>query len=751
MLKKFAAVILAASTALIPFSAAPASLFAPSSVNAAGTVNAVSIPEWVPKNFSSAIEFRNTYGTVHIDNGVICVVSQLSMDTNTEDGPKGVLQYETVSTDSSVKILWHTNYSSKDSPYYYEIAVLAPQQACDFDIAVVDVLTDEPDPDLPYGHAISRYSFSAKDDLSVTETDIYGWLPDSEKEYTEYVQKHGEVSVKDNYVVFCMESNAGSPLSWREKSENYSENFERAAFLFCSEETAEPVDGGDIYQVVAYKAVKDGCAKIEWEYAPNSTWELRTPFSEDEMKQSLTADCAVLDNAQTILLSGQIRVTLADCNTDEAIILGEGEMPSIAANISSGEASTGPVLVMETNPAIVSNDLGGHFDSGSFSFSLNSSSLPKGYSFPDGADHMGYYGGTISPEDYVTITKFDNGSANVVFKLKTAPTGDVNSDGEFNVSDIVLLQKWLLGVPDIVLADWQAADFYNDDELDVFDLILMRKALIVQSIKDYVAPDEYFEFGISFLVREDGLKLYLGPDENYESVASIPQNTRLREHGYQKNNDDWLFTEYNGQYGWIRTFSEDGRTPTIFYEEVAKKPVIYLYPEEETDVHVELELTEAELSTTYPKYDNGWNVTAYPDGSLLNKADGTHHKYLFWDAVNCRTRFGFSEGFCVAGSDTESFLREKLTYMGLTEEEMNEFIVYWLPLMEHNKYNLIAFQGDAYTDSAKLNITPEPDSLLRIFMTYVPLEDAVDIQPQQLDTFERKGFTVVEWGGSEVR
>jgi hypothetical protein len=211
MLKKFAAVILAASTALIPFSAAPASLFAPSSVNAAGTVNAVSIPEWVPKNFSSAIEFRNTYGTVHIDNGVICVVSQLSIDADTEGGPKGVLQYETVSTDSSVKILWHTNYSSKDSPYYYEIAVLAPQQACDFDIAVVDVLTDEPDPDLPYGRAISRYSFSAKDNLSVTETDIYGWLPDSEKEYTEYVQKHGEVSVKDNYVVFCMESNAGSP------------------------------------------------------------------------------------------------------------------------------------------------------------------------------------------------------------------------------------------------------------------------------------------------------------------------------------------------------------------------------------------------------------------------------------------------------------------------------------------------------------------------------------------------------------
>ena len=82
---------------------------------------------------------------------------------------------------------------------------------------------------------------------------------------------------------------------------------------------------------------------------------------------------------------------------------------------------------------------------------------------------------------------------------------------------------------------------------------------------------------------------------------------------------------------------------------------------------------------------------------------------------------------------------------------MNEFIVYWLPRMEHNAYNLISFQGAAYTDSARLDITPSPDSMLRVFMAYVPLEEAVDIQPQQLETFERKGFTVVEWGGSEIK
>ncbi|MBP0972695.1 MAG: hypothetical protein J5851_02175 [Oscillospiraceae bacterium] len=70
--------------------------------------------------------------------------------------------------------------------------------------------------------------------------------------------------------------------------------------------------------------------------------------------------------------------------------------------------------------------------------------------------------------------------------------------------------------------------------------------------------------------------------------------------------------------------------------------------------------------------------------------------------------------------------------------------------MEHNAFNLITFQGEAYTNAAKLTITPAPDSLCRIFMVYVPLENAVEIEPQELPTFERKGFAVVEWGGSEL-
>ena len=59
--------------------------------------------------------------------------------------------------------------------------------------------------------------------------------------------------------------------------------------------------------------------------------------------------------------------------------------------------------------------------------------------------------------------------------------GDVNGDGEFNVADVITLQKWLLAVPDTQLANWKAADLCEDDRLDIFDLCLMKRALIAEN------------------------------------------------------------------------------------------------------------------------------------------------------------------------------------------------------------------------------------------------------------------------------
>lgn len=182
----------------------------------------------------------------------------------------------------------------------------------------------------------------------------------------------------------------------------------------------------------------------------------------------------------------------------------------------------------------------------------------------------------------------------------------------------------------------------------------------------------------------------------------------------------------------------------------AKKPVIYLYPPEEMAVTVSLEFA-GELTCTYPAAPEGvWRVTAHPDGILTDPETGGEYGCLFWEG-SFQAEMDFTEGFVVKGADTAAFLEEKLTLLGLNARERTDFITYWLPQMQDNPYNLIAFQGEAYEELAKLTIDPQPDSLLRVFMAYRPLEHPVDLPEQELELFTRSGFTAVEWGGTEIR
>lgn len=183
------------------------------------------------------------------------------------------------------------------------------------------------------------------------------------------------------------------------------------------------------------------------------------------------------------------------------------------------------------------------------------------------------------------------------------------------------------------------------------------------------------------------------------------------------------------------------------YFAVCAKPVIYLYPETETEVNVCLDY-DGGLTCTYPAYGDGWTVTAQPDGTLTD-AFGQTYSYLYWEGFTA-AEYDLSQGFCIAGEDTAAFLEQALAKLGLNRKEANEFIVYWLPVMEPNPYNLISFQSEAYTAHARLAVTPEPDTVLRVFMAWKPLAETVEVEPQELTAPERNGFTLVEWGGTMV-
>ena len=182
---------------------------------------------------------------------------------------------------------------------------------------------------------------------------------------------------------------------------------------------------------------------------------------------------------------------------------------------------------------------------------------------------------------------------------------------------------------------------------------------------------------------------------------------------------------------------------------VADKPIIYLYPEETTELTVKLGNAE-NLTAFYPDYEDGWTVTAEPDGTLTD-ASGREYYGLYYECKNILCHRDSTEGFVVQRDEIKPFLEEKLAILGLTDKEAEEFIIYWLPRLEKTPYVAIRFQtADEIEANMALIISEEPDTMIRIMMEWKGLDKSVEIPEQKLIKVIRSGFTVVEWGGTEI-
>ena len=183
----------------------------------------------------------------------------------------------------------------------------------------------------------------------------------------------------------------------------------------------------------------------------------------------------------------------------------------------------------------------------------------------------------------------------------------------------------------------------------------------------------------------------------------------------------------------------------------AHKPIIYLYPEQETEVSVQLGNPD-KITCSYPKYEIGWKVKAKPNGDLTDLTTGKNLYSLYYENENSKKFQVEEEGFIVKKEETAQFLEEKLEILGLTEREAEEFIIYWLPKLEQSRYNYIRFATfDEINDNMPLEISPKPDTLIRVLMEYKGLNKPIKVKEQTLMTPERKGFVAVEWGGTEIK
>lgn len=182
-----------------------------------------------------------------------------------------------------------------------------------------------------------------------------------------------------------------------------------------------------------------------------------------------------------------------------------------------------------------------------------------------------------------------------------------------------------------------------------------------------------------------------------------------------------------------------------------KKPVIYLYPETDTELSVQLK-TIGNLTFSYPEYSKGWNGTAHPDGSI--DINGKHYPYLFWESEQRFNSFALElGGFVINKKNVVESLEKYLTELGFNDTEKTDFITFWGPQLQQHEEVMIQFLlNDACNEFATLEINPKPKHLNRVYMIWSSTDN---LKPrlsklQVLKKLNRDGFDVLEWGGIEL-
>ena len=255
-------------------------------------------------------------------------------------------------------------------------------------------------------------------------------------------------------------------------------------------------------------------------------------------------------------------------------------------------------------------------------------------------------------------------------------------------------------------------------------------------------------------------------DETYKSVNDGKSKPTFDE--YVSKHPLLFFKDAWGRWGVIGEFD-------IKLMGGCGKPVVYLYSEKPTDIHLSF-LSSVSLNTQIPFYNNGWFVKAQPDGRLTdlqpqytdcskidslkfgseyanNSCKTNNYPYIYWSGKSMENSYPKADGgWVVERKNLKIFMDQKLKEIGLTEKESNDMTSYWIPKMneKNSPYYRISFlTTKQMNEFVPMNVRPVPDSVLRVFLDFKPLNSKpiVDPIPQQFGKFNRHGFTLVEWGG----
>lgn len=301
--------------------ALPLAFAAMPAVTPVSAVVPTDIPEWVPTDFETAMKFANTYGATHIEDGLLCIVKtrdnneNLKYEVNFGGTSKPAVIADTLisyvpSLDASPDIFLHK------PDYGFDVKVYDFEKSGSFSFEQTCYYYQNEQSSV-------QYTFEIDDDLNITETDIYSWLPDCSGEYDAYNAKNGTLSLHDNYLVVCDTDTDGMTTDqtlFQEGKGQFEEIFKRNYFPL----SIEPL-GGFSDMIRLYEPTSAGLVKTTWETKLNSGELISSTTKSFRIGIDMTTypvSDNEFDNVNKADINGDGRLTVADTVLFQGYLIG---------------------------------------------------------------------------------------------------------------------------------------------------------------------------------------------------------------------------------------------------------------------------------------------------------------------------------------------------------------------------------------------------------------------------------------------
>lgn len=425
------------------------------------SVTEIKLPQWLPADFDSAWSFYNSYGKTRISDGLLCTVFYEYVPGEASWRPEDINQLK-YSEEQFTSIF--SQYYSDDDENFFRVDLFKPIAAGD-----ASVVHDEAQRDVqPY-----EYTFHIDENLSITETDLCGWLPDCSSEFFGKYNNNQRLMTHGNQVAFLLETTAGTGYSWKETSLT-KDAVSNLCSIDCSElriyKDGMAPSGGAVAEVRVFQIKKDGAFELQLDLMP--------PGQNVASADTLGGTFYALDHCSNVLKPDESRVTFIDADTGKPVLYPFTEKKGICLNTIVWQWVNGkevPQLqqylkIMINSGAVILGDL---FQQEHYKIWMDKAQL--GYHC-----NAVYENGKCDIGDEITVKMLTDTIADITVKVHFTADGDINGNGSFDIEDTKLLRRWLLGDPNAKLKNWKAADFCNDDCLNACDLTAMKQALITR-------------------------------------------------------------------------------------------------------------------------------------------------------------------------------------------------------------------------------------------------------------------------------